>query len=255
MHVEYLPHVGADTVQRELYELAQAGGDRLVGGVPVRAAGFYRGQRSKPGLYWMASLGRHVSYESEFERDFLIGADFDGDVVQVLPQPFRLHFGRDAAPFRHTPDFLVQRSHDGLEVVDVKGAHALQKPAVRVAFELTEHACRVLGWAFTVYTEPDPVMRSNLSLLGGFRSPLCQPLDGYAPALVQMVDKSSLPARQVAEQLAATEGLALPVAVAAMWRAVWMRVLHIDDLRHPLELRTRLWAIKPETPLHGRECA
>ena len=240
MRVEYRPRVGARLVEKELEELADGGADWLVDCAPIREPSFYRGQRSKPGLYWMASMGGHVSYESKFERDFLKRADFDGDVVQVLPQPIRLRFQRNKAPFRHTPDFLLRRADATLELVDVKGAHARQKPIVRTAFTLTERACHMFGWAFTVFTEPDPVEQANIAWLSGYRSRLNQVLDVHAPALLAFAETDTFTAEQLAEGLATAEGVPFAVACAAVWRAVWKHVLHVGDLRRPLEMNTVL---------------
>lgn len=44
---------------------------------PVRSFARYRGQRSNTGLWWSASTGGHVGFESWLERDHLMLFDFD----------------------------------------------------------------------------------------------------------------------------------------------------------------------------------
>ena len=46
-------------------------------GTPARSCPSYRGQRNWPGLWWSATLGRHVGYEAWLERDHAMLLDFD----------------------------------------------------------------------------------------------------------------------------------------------------------------------------------
>jgi hypothetical protein len=41
----------------------------------------YNGQRNFPGLWWSATMGRHVGFESWLERDHAMLLDFDPRVV------------------------------------------------------------------------------------------------------------------------------------------------------------------------------
>ena len=58
--------------------------------LPAREFLSYRGQRHFPGLWWLATTGRHVGYESWLERDHLMLLDFDRLVTGVSSQPFTL---------------------------------------------------------------------------------------------------------------------------------------------------------------------
>jgi hypothetical protein len=55
---------------------------------PVREFPSYRGQRNLPGLYWAATMLRHVGFESWLERDHAISMDFDPRVTWFASQPF-----------------------------------------------------------------------------------------------------------------------------------------------------------------------
>ncbi|MFD0000208.1 hypothetical protein [Nocardia sp. NPDC127526] len=57
-------------------------------GRPVRSFPSYRGQRSFPGWYWSATLGRRIGFESWVERDQLVALDFDPAVVGIVSQSF-----------------------------------------------------------------------------------------------------------------------------------------------------------------------
>jgi hypothetical protein len=67
---------------------------------PVRGFASFRGQRNFPGLWWFATTGEHVGYESWLERDQVMAMDADPDVVGLGSQPMWLHWtvnGREHA--------------------------------------------------------------------------------------------------------------------------------------------------------------
>jgi hypothetical protein len=84
---------------------------------PVRTSVSYQGQRNWPGLWWAASTGSHVGYQSWLERDHVMLLDFDPDVMAFAPHPFWIYF--DDAGHRHGSGFLRppprrRRDRDGL---------------------------------------------------------------------------------------------------------------------------------------------
>jgi hypothetical protein len=197
---------------------------------------FYRGQSSKPGYYWMASLGRHITYESKAERAYLMELDWAGTANYVLPQPFRLHFPRQARPHRHIPDFLTCHSDGSTEVVDVKGARQQEKPLNQLTFGLTRTACEQLEFAFTVYDGPTTITQANLAFLAGYRGPGAATLDEHLPVLADAAAGGEPTVAEVSERL--VEGGLLPgVAPAVVWRAIWQRLLSVDFQR-PLSTGT-----------------
>ena len=94
--------------------------DERVG--PVRGFPSYRGQRNWPGLWWFASTGEHVGYESWVERDRLMVLDADPGVVAVAAQPMWLHWvdGETGRAVRHAPDFFARRADGTGMVIDVR---------------------------------------------------------------------------------------------------------------------------------------
>ncbi len=56
----------------------------------VRTFPSYRGQRNYPGLYYAATMDRHVGFESWLERDMPMVLDHDADVAGFASQPFWL---------------------------------------------------------------------------------------------------------------------------------------------------------------------
>lgn len=55
--------------------------------LPVRRIRSRHQQRDCPGLFWSATTGGHVPYESRLELDRLWLADFDPDVSRIAAQP------------------------------------------------------------------------------------------------------------------------------------------------------------------------
>lgn len=49
----------------------------------------FKGQKNFPGLWWSATTGKHVGYESWVERDVAMLLDFDPEIVGLSAQPLR----------------------------------------------------------------------------------------------------------------------------------------------------------------------
>ena len=235
--LEWVPGLGQPSVKAPL-PLIRSVGVPLAHACPIRVPAFYRGQSSKPGYYWMASVAGHVSHESKAERLYLMELDWAGTAIGVLPQPFRLHFPRDARPFKHIPDFLTQHADASHEVVDVKGARQQDKPLNKLTFDLTREACAELGFGFTVYAGPTTITEANLAFLAGYRGPGPAVLDEYLPALVDAVDGSEPTVADATKRLTSA-GVMPAIAPAVVWRAMWKRLLTCD-LLSPLTSATRI---------------
>ncbi|MDV6979879.1 TnsA-like heteromeric transposase endonuclease subunit [Mycobacterium intracellulare] len=136
-------------------------------GSPVRSFPSFRGQRNFPGLWWFATTGTHVGHESWTERDQLMALDADPDVVGVLSQPFWLHW-RDGK--RHAPDYFVRNRDGSAVVIDVRD-DARISPADQDVFDRSALACDSVGWGYQRVGALDPVLRSNLRWLSGYRHP------------------------------------------------------------------------------------
>jgi hypothetical protein len=54
---------------------------------PSRSFPSFKGQRNFPGLWWSATTGQHVGFESWVERDVAMLLDFDPEVVAFAAQP------------------------------------------------------------------------------------------------------------------------------------------------------------------------
>ncbi|WP_405096463.1 TnsA-like heteromeric transposase endonuclease subunit [Micromonospora sp. NBC_01412] len=163
-----MAYVGSDGVR-------QRGPLTLRWSVPFERAGAVRrftsrqGQRSFSGLWYFASSGDHVGYESWLERDRLMALDADPDVVAVASQPFWLCWdGPGERPLRHAPDFFVRRRDGTAVVVDVRADDRI-RPNDAVKFAATARACGAVGWGYERVGALDSVLAANLRWLSGHR--------------------------------------------------------------------------------------
>jgi hypothetical protein len=120
-------------------------------------------------LWWSATTGRHIGYESWLERDHLMVLDVDPTVVGIASQPFWLHWQDDDKRSRsHVPDYFARRADGGAVVVDCRPAERI-KARDAAASEATRQACELTGWDYRLVGTPDPVTVANLRWLAGYR--------------------------------------------------------------------------------------
>jgi hypothetical protein len=151
--------------------LAVAGGLRLEDCQPVRSFPSFKGQRNFPRLWWSATMGRHVGFESWLERDQAMLLDFDPQVVGFAPQPlwlwWRAATGRERA---HAPDWFARLADGSGVVVDCRPADRVRQRDAE-AFAATEQACAKVGWRYQLDHAHDPVLVGNVRWLAGYRHP------------------------------------------------------------------------------------
>ncbi len=70
--------------------IRQVDTESLLRAVPVRRIHSHRGQKNRPGLFWSATTGGHVPYESWLELDRLWLADAAPEVLWIAAQPMWL---------------------------------------------------------------------------------------------------------------------------------------------------------------------
>ncbi|WP_239656555.1 hypothetical protein [Mycobacterium riyadhense] len=62
--------------------------------VPIRRFFAWPGKRNYEGLWWSSTVRVHVPFESLLERDYLMWADFETDIVAIAAQPLALLWPR-----------------------------------------------------------------------------------------------------------------------------------------------------------------
>jgi hypothetical protein len=136
---------------------------------PWRAFRWYRGQPHFSGLYWSATMGAHVVYESRLELARLLLADFDQAVVTIVSQPFQLGVRMDGQTRRHVPDVLLRDRRGAATVVDVKPAELLTVSTVARTLAWVGELIQARGWQFEVWSGCDSVLLTNVRFLAGYR--------------------------------------------------------------------------------------
>lgn len=159
--------VDADAGPRQV-PLSMASGVRFERVPPVREFASFRGQRNFTGLWWCATTGAHVGFESWLERDHVMLLDFDPDVVGLSSQPFWLSWSVSGRRRRHAPD-LFARLRDGTAVVvDARPDERIKAEDAEV-FAATAWACEEVGWDYRRVGAVDLVLVGNVRWLAGYR--------------------------------------------------------------------------------------
>lgn len=198
--------------------------------LPVRRFRSRQGQRHLSGLWWSATTGGHVGFESWLERDHLLALDFDPAVAGIVSQPFWLHWADDAGGLvAHAPDYFARRADGSAVVLDCRPAER-RKPRDVVKFEATARACALAGWEYRLAGAADPVVTGNLRWLAGYRHP--RYLVPAAAGLLRQVFTVPGPL------MAGAEAAGDPIAVLpVLFHLLWTGEL-IADMSLPLGERT-----------------
>lgn len=185
--IDYRPAEGELVAQVPVDELWSVPLERCA---PVRKAPSYKGQKNFTGEWWCLTTQSHLSFESWIERDFLIAADFDPQIVGISVQPLTFRFPSAAGRQReHTPDvFLRTRSGDGV-LVDVRPDRLVDDDS-REAFEAAAELCRQVGWSFYHAAEQPPIRAANLRWLAGYRNERNRRQDFATEVTAQLACKS-----------------------------------------------------------------
>jgi len=207
--------IDVDAVE-QMAPLPAAWGVRFERVRPVREFVSFRGQRNFPGLWWSATTGAHVGYESWLERDWVMLLDFDSDVVGLASQPFWLSWSVSGRRRRHAPDIFA-RLRDGTGiVVDVRPDDRIDAEDAEV-FAATARACDAAGWGYRRVGAVDPVLLANVRWLAGYRHPRF----GHGERAELLRGVFTTPRRLSDGVAAAGERLAaLPVLFHLLWSGV-----------------------------------
>jgi hypothetical protein len=199
-------------------------------GRPVRRFTSHKGQRHLSGLWWCATTGGHVGFESWLERDELVALDFDATVTGLASQPFWLSWtDRGGERFSHAPDYFARRGDGSVVVVDCRPVE-LRRVRDVTKFEATAQVCEQLGWDYGLVGAVDPIRSANLRWLAGYRHP--RHWVSSTVEAVRAVFAAPAPLMAGAEAVGDPIGV-LPV----LFHLLWCREL-VADLSVPLAEHT-----------------
>ncbi|MFC9629062.1 TnsA-like heteromeric transposase endonuclease subunit [Streptomyces mirabilis] len=187
----------------------------LTGCVPWRGFTWHTRQFHRPGLESMLSTGRQHAFESHREDQFVVMADFTGEVEEMLSQPFLLNFEGEGGQREHIPDFLLL-SGRGRWLVDVGPAGRMDDDDL-MKFAASSEIALALGWGYAVVTGWRPLTWRNVDLLYSRRRPMNDPL-GLKPLLLRTARAAAEPF-SFGELAASYEfpALARPVLLHLLW--------------------------------------
>ncbi|MFF7879697.1 TnsA-like heteromeric transposase endonuclease subunit [Streptomyces sp. NPDC020794] len=209
----------------------------LTGCVPWRGFTWHTRQSHRPGLESMLSTGRQHAFESHCEDQFVVMADFTGEVEEMLSQPFLLNFEGEGGWREHVPDFLLLSGRERW-LVDVRPAGRMDEDDL-MKFAASSEVALALGWGYAVVTGWRPLTWRNVDLLYSRRRPMTDPL-GLKPLLLRTTRAAAEPL-SFGELAASYEfpALARPVILHLLWH----RQLGVD-LAAPFGDSSVLWVGK-----------
>jgi hypothetical protein len=193
---------------------------------PVRRFRSRKGQRHLSGLWWSATVGAHVGFESWLERDHAMLLDFDPAVVGIASQPFWLRWtDGDGKSVSHAPDYFARRADGSAVVVDCRPAER-RGPRDTAKFDATARVCESVGWEFRLVGATDVIVTANVRWLSGYRHPR-----HLLPVVVAVLrEVFATPTALMTGAQAAGDPIAvLPVLFHLLWRGEL-----IADLSVPL---------------------
>lgn len=215
-----------------------AAGLPMESALPIRRFYSWKGKRNYEGRWWSPTTRSHIAFESLLERDALMMADFDQQVIAIAAQPFALLWPRNTTGAKHhVPDLFLRMSSGDGRVVDVKHAAAVKQAATQ--FELTRRACDEISWQYEVFTDHDPIVTSNITWLSGYRHDRFAPGDHVGDRIAETF---STPTSLILGVQDAAGGLDLAVSrvLAHTYHLMWQQQLRID-LPTPLRMDTQVW--------------
>jgi hypothetical protein len=187
---------------------------------PVRSFPSYRGQRNFPGLWWSATSGAHVGFESWLERDHAMLLDFDPAVVGFAAQPFRMTWSQLGRPRSHVPDFFARLVDGTGVVIDCRAAERIGERDAET-FAVTAAACAGVGWWYRLVDSADEVLVANVAWLAGYRHPRHHRPD-LAEALAGVFARPT-------PLLAGAEAVGDPIGVLpVLYHLAWRGELRLD---------------------------
>jgi hypothetical protein len=176
--------------------------------------------------------GRIVQYESFAERSLLLRLERDRTVRDYASQPETFVFqAPDGRMHRYTPDFIVWRTTDHIEIHEVTLSHRTDRPGQQWRMQAADQICRERGWQYLVHTEqalPQGAELTNLQVLHAYRP------TGYADEQVQAWLEQHLPLDephafgQIARTMAADRGQAATMLYPRLYHELWHDRLQMD---------------------------
>ena len=207
--------------------------------LPVRQFFAWPGKRNYEGSWWSSTNGSHVQFESLLEREYLLAADFDTEIVAIAAQPLAFLWPHGVKGQRsHVPDFFARLDCGDGRLVDVRHPEHVERNAAQ--FDMTREACSEAGWQYEVFTGLPQVVSLNLRWLAGYRQDRCAPAGEVA---VRICEGFGEPVSLTAglRRICKSTGLPKEMIMANTLNLLWRRRLSAD-LTQPLSMDSEVRA-------------
>jgi hypothetical protein len=231
--------VRLDGAVRNVAVSAEVASLRTEDALPIRQFFAWPGKRNYEGVWWSSTNRGHVAFESLLEREYLLAADADVDVVAVAAQPLALLWPHGTAGQRnHVPDFFVRLASGDGRLVDVRAANRVAKNAAQ--FAMTRQVCSEVGWRYEVFTGIPRVRSQNLRWLAGYRHDRHAP-GGDTAGVIRECFATPVALRTGLRRASTSTGLPSDVVTAHVLHLLWRRQL-VVDLGTPLSMTSEVRA-------------
>lgn len=176
--------------------------------------------------------GRIVQFESWAERALLLRLDRDPDIRDYGSQPERFQFtAPNGKEHSYTPDFIVWRSNDQVEIHEVTMTSRHTSPNIVQREAAANEICRVRGWRYIVHTEkslPQGSELANLLALFRYRPTAYADIAVSRKAGEWLAEGTSLALQTLVAQIEQDLGVARPAIVAALCHMLWHGEMDTD---------------------------
>ncbi|MFV0534710.1 MAG: TnsA-like heteromeric transposase endonuclease subunit, partial [Cumulibacter sp.] len=180
----------------------------------VRVPTSWKHKKNYTGQYWAATTGRHVWFESLYERVALMQLDRDPLVAALSSQPMWIYWAGTAR--RHAPDFFVRFRGGSAAVIDVKPQARITPKDVRT-FDWTAVFCAERGWEYFVVRDIGESEGRNVRFLSGYR------YDRWRdPAAVEVLHAHAGESTRLSEWAGLLDRVS-PQPLGAVYSALWWR--------------------------------
>jgi len=215
--------------------LGKLASHHIRGAYPAREPANYKEKTPTSGAFWSSTENDLVLYESLLERQTIMLADFDTNIVGIISQPFRIVALVAGRRRFHTPDYALVHMDGEMEIVNCKPHDHVKKPAVVELHTWVEAVLGQAGLRHRVVSELPSQRATNLAFIAHMRNPrwlMSLPIDVVAAECVEAITLGAL-----VDALA--PALDAPTVIACVRALLWIQVLFVD-LDAPITLNSLL---------------
>lgn len=181
--------------------------------------------------------GRIVQFESSLERSLLLRLDRNQSVLDYGSQPETFQFLDNQGKQRsYTPDFIVWRDDDTIEIHEVTLTSRRTRPASRLREAAATGICQERGWHYIVHTEqnlPQNTELANLLALFHYRPSAYAHTAVIEAVSAHLSDGRTVSIHQLIQQLMTMLNLPQATVAAALYHTLWHGRLH-TNLHQPI---------------------